>query len=321
MRLKAVTLSIVLAATTYLVIVLWAGRADVFAAIGRVGVSTLSAILGLSLANYILRFLRWHYYLRKLGYALPITSDLLIYIGGFALTTTPGKAGELARTLWLRPYGVVPSRSIAAFVAERLQDFLAISLLSCLGLFLYPGGRWLLLAALGVLGLAFGLLYLPEGTRAVTRWSEKSRLGAFVNQMTEIIAHTRGCLAPVPLLAGLVVGIVAWAAESWGFALVLQALGHPLSLPTALSIYAISMLTGAVSFLPGGLGGSEAAMIVLLRVVEVPLGIAVSGTLLIRLATLWFAVLLGIIALSIRARRPSMGADSVTPSVVTEAAQ
>jgi uncharacterized protein (TIRG00374 family) len=284
-------------------------------------------VLGLSLTNYGLRFSRWHYYLHKLGCRLPMRADLLIYIGGFALTTTPGKAGELARTLWLQPYGVAPSRSIAVFFSERLQDFVAILLLCCLGLSWYPGGRWLLLAALGLPVAALVLLYLPGSARAMNRWSEtnrqgqRSRMAVLVHRMTEILAHTRGCLTPVPLLIGLVIGIAAWSAEGWGFAILLVALGHPLTLATAFSIYAFSMLTGAASFLPGGLGGSEAAMIVLLRLTGVPLGVAVSATLLIRLATLWFAVLLGIIALSIRTKTSSIVPAAVTSSVVTEAAK
>jgi uncharacterized protein (TIRG00374 family) len=146
-------------------------------------------------------------------------------------------------------------------------------------------------------------------------------MAVLVHRMTEILAHTRGCLTPVPLLIGLVIGIAAWSAEGWGFAILLVALGHPLTLATAFSIYAFSMLTGAASFLPGGLGGSEAAMIVLLRLTGVPLGVAVSATLLIRLATLWFAVLLGIIALSIRTKTSSIVPAAVTSSVVTEAAK
>ena len=321
MRMKATTTSIVLAAAAYLIFVIWAGRAEVITAIGRVGLSTLCVLLSLSFSNYILRFLRWHYYLQKLGCLMPIVPDFLIYIGGFALTTTPGKAGELARTLWLRPYGVAPSRSIAAFVSERLLDFVAIVLLSCLAFSSYPGGGWLLLAAVGLLISAFGLLYVPRAGRTLVRWTEKSRLRTFVHQTTEIMALTRGCLTPIPLLVGLVLGIAAWAAESWGFAILLEALGHPLALPTALSIYAFSMLTGAVSFLPGGLGSSEAAMVVLLRLAGVPIGIAVSGTLLIRLATLWFAVVLGIVAIAVRANTPSGEANAIKATGITEPAK
>ena len=57
------------------------------------------------------------------------------------------------------------------------------------------------------------------------------------------------------------------------------------------------MLIGGLSFLPGGLGGSEAVMIGLLVWQGVAHPLAVTVTLITRLATLWFAVVLGIVAL------------------------
>ncbi len=62
------------------------------------------------------------------------------------------------------------------------------------------------------------------------------------------------------------------------------------------------MLAGAVSMLPGGLGGAEATLIALLCLWGLTLSTAVAATLLINVATLWLAVLLGVIALSIHAR-------------------
>jgi uncharacterized protein (TIRG00374 family) len=100
-------------------------------------------------------------------------------------------------------------------------------------------------------------------------------------------------------------GLCAWGAEAGAFWVLLQAMQSPQSLVTAVSVYAFAMLAGAVSFMPGGLGGSEATMVLLLTVCQVPLPTAVSATLVIRVATLWFAVFLGIVALSIRFRAPS----------------
>jgi len=57
------------------------------------------------------------------------------------------------------------------------------------------------------------------------------------------------------------------------------------------------MLVGALSFLPGGLGGAEATMVALLILNHVDQPQSVAATILIRLATLWFAVVLGVIAL------------------------
>jgi uncharacterized protein (TIRG00374 family) len=201
-----------------------------------------------------------------------------------------------------------------------MQDFIAILLFSCLGLSLYPGERWLLWVGAGGVSAALLVLFVPAIARVATRWSPtgNGRVTALIHQMAEVLAHMRGCLAPGPLVAGLALGVLAWSVESWGFDILLRALGYPLPLATAFSIYAFSMLTGGISFLPGGLGGSEAAMIILLRLVGVPLSVAVAGTLLIRLTTLWFAVLLGIIALSVRATVPAGHAmpSPVLPEVV-----
>jgi uncharacterized protein (TIRG00374 family) len=302
----AVTVSTVLAAAGYLGAVLWAGRSGVIAALERMGAGTAVILLALSLVNYALRFVRWHYYLRLLGARIGVWHDLRIYIGGFALTTTPGKAGELARSLWLRPYGVPASSSVAAFCAERLQDFVVVLGLASLEIALHPHGVWLLTAAFALLAAALAVVLVPAAGRTVLRAASgrAGRIAAVAARLTRVLEETRGCLRPGPLLMGLSLGAVAWGAESLGFSLLLRWLGHPVPAAAAFSIYAFSMLAGAVSFMPGGLGGSEATMVILLKLRGLPSTDAVSATLVIRAATLWFAVLLGILALSLRTRAP-----------------
>jgi len=62
----------------------------------------------------------------------------------------------------------------------------------------------------------------------------------------------------------------------------------------AMGIYAVSMLAGGLSFLPGGLGGAEAAMVALLVAGGAVFGTAALATVICRAVTLWFAVILGI---------------------------
>ncbi len=145
-------------------------------------------------------------------------------------------------------------------------------------------------------------------------------MAAKLRALEEILAHARGCLTPTSLLIGSILGLFAWSAESAGFAILLRSLGHPVPAMTAMSIYGLSMLAGAISFMPGGLGGSEATMIILLRLCGIPMTIAVSATLLIRAATLWFAVALGLVALSVRLKKPNQYRESVLDSVPSDAA-
>ncbi|MDP2769829.1 MAG: flippase-like domain-containing protein [Giesbergeria sp.] len=122
-----------------------------------------------------------------------------------------------------------------------------------------------------------------------------ARLGKLASHSIEIVLHSGRCFSLPMLLYGITLGLVAWGAEGLAFYYIMHALGSDLSLPTALFIYAFSMLVGALSFLPGGLGGAEATMVALLMLNHVAQPQAVAATVLIRLATLWFAVALGIL--------------------------
>jgi uncharacterized protein (TIRG00374 family) len=107
--------------------------------------------------------------------------------------------------------------------------------------------------------------------------------------------------------------LVAWGAEAFAFHLMLDWLGLQVDVAFAVFVYAAAMLAGALSFLPGGLGGAEATMVSLLLWLGQPQAPAVAATVLIRLTTLWFAVVLGLLALgSLLRQRPDALVDSTT---------
>jgi len=74
----------------------------------RAAVSALPGILwfqvvALSLLSYLLRFARQHHFIGIMGYGVPLILNLEIYLAAFALTLTPGKAGETIRSVYLYP--------------------------------------------------------------------------------------------------------------------------------------------------------------------------------------------------------------------------
>ena len=105
------------------------------------------------------------------------------------------------------------------------------------------------------------------------------------------------CHRPLVLASALIISIFAWGAEALAFYWILEFMGADIPLQIAIFIYALAMLAGAVSFMPGGLGGAEAVMVGLLTWKGMPVPDAVAATVLIRLATLWFAVAIGAIML------------------------
>lgn len=272
------------------------------AALERLGRTGVALVLGLSLLNYLLRFERWARYLGALGHALPRAHHGCIYMAGFAFTVSPAKAGEAVRALYLRPLGVPYADSIAALFVERLLDLLAMALLSTLMLAGAPGQRGLLVAVLGLAAASIWLLSRPGLPPALDALAKRQPggIGAALARLAEGLHSAHRLLRPRMLFAGLAAGLIAWGAEGIGFGLILSGLDQPLGLPAATGVYALAVLAGgAAFFLPGGIGGMEMAMSALLLTQGVPLPAAIIATLVCRLATLWFAVAIGLVAAAV----------------------
>src|SRR5712692_1783329 len=135
---KTVIASIILATLLYLGVAVYSGWQDVWSAAVRIGANGLVLALALSLTNYGIRSVRWSRYLTVLGHPLQWRINLNIYLAGFALTTTPGKFGELVRSMLLKQHGIRYSASMAAFVAERASDLMALLALMFIGTFSHP---------------------------------------------------------------------------------------------------------------------------------------------------------------------------------------
>ena len=88
--------------------------------------------------------------------------------------------------------------------------------------------------------------------------------------------------------------------------------GAHIGLQGATFVYAATTVAGALSFLPGGLGVTEAGMLTLLGRLGsgIGSGIATAATVVTRTATLWFAVALGLPALLLYARRKHVKIDA-----------
>jgi uncharacterized protein (TIRG00374 family) len=292
---RAVVISVVMSAIGYLGFSLWIGWQDVSAAVGHVGFVGIVLALVMSLINYALRFVRWQGYLHTLGHPVPWLPSLKIYLAGFALTTTPGKAGEALRGFLLRKHDVPYSTSFAAFFSERLSDLFAIVLLTLFGLTLYPDATPVI--AIGVGLVLIGLLALSQ-RRLIERLAtaipeNRGALLGMVKHMFDVMIEAQRCNRLGMLIFATVLSVIAWTAEALAFYWILGWMGATVSITFAVFVYAISMLVGALSFMPGGLGGAEAVMVALLIWKGMSSPDAIAATIVIRLATLWFAVAIG----------------------------
>lgn len=266
----------------------------------------LPLILVGTVINYWLRWLKWDYYLRylKLDRDVDRSTSGLIFTAGLVMSVTPGKMGEVLKSFLLRQRNGTPiSRSAPIVLAERLTDGIAMLLLMGLGLTLYPPARplFVILVLLTIIGIM--IVQRQTLALAIIRMIARLPLGQRLAPRLETIYTTTAQLLHWRiLLISTVISVVSWGFECLAFFWVLMGVGSTPSwvlLLQATFIFAASTLFGLVSFLPGGLGASEVSSVgLLLALVGLSASAATTATIVIRFCTLWFGVLLGVIALA-----------------------
>jgi len=251
-------------------------------------------------ASWALRFAKWHFYLRCLEIPLAWWPSLQVFLAGFTMAISPGKLGEVLKAILVRErVGTPVVRTASAVMAERLTDVAGLVLLGGLGVTALPHGPLLL----GGLALALVVAVVALQAPTVSRPAQRLLPGRLVEPVRLFVHGGRALLAPRALAVALALSIVAWFLECLAFALILDGLAVPLPLRSATFVYAFASLAGAISMLPGGLGVAEGSLTALLAGLGTPLPEAAAGTLLVRAATLWLAVALGVVTVAAAFRR------------------
>ena len=295
---KRLLLAIGLAATAYaLALALW-GDASPVAALQRLASWTGLQAAALCVLSYVLRGLRWRWWMARYQRRLGLLEGLRLYVAGYAFTPTPGNMGEALRGLWLARQPLSTAQGLAIFGAERLADLACLVLmgLPVLGWLLWQGPLASALAAgwsaAAVPALALWLAALALATLAGLLWVWRQRRRGRLPWLQEAWL----CLATRPWL-WFSWTFTAWSAQGLAVWLICADAGLDLSLWVAAGLYALAMVGGALSALPAGLGGTEALLTGLLVGQGASAGGALAVTVVVRVLTLWLAVALGLLCL------------------------
>lgn len=266
---------------------------------------TVILMLALAFVGFVLRALRWGHLMRLFGHTVSLGDALYLHISGQTMGITPGHVGEVLKPVLSREVaGLRMSRGVPLMFAERVADLIAVILLTLGGLSAIGGATWIVVTGLVVVAAGTAVASSAWFQRLALRvlgaksWSARKRDSA------EIISETiRRSLDWRMLLWSVPVSVIAWGLEGVGFALCLRDLGMTgLSLPSAISVYGLATIAGAFSFVPGGIGFTEASMTGVLIALGMPAAASSAATIITRATTLWWSVLVGWVFLSSRPR-------------------
>jgi uncharacterized protein (TIRG00374 family) len=286
----------------------WRGVGKMGGELARFGVWAFAVACALAFGNYLVRWVRWEFYLARLEIrGVSRLDSLLTFLSGFVLTVTPGKVGEVFKCMVLhRIHGVPVERTAPIIIAERVTDVLGIVVLIVFGSLGFSGG--LLWAALGVGAVVVLLVVVSHRGLSLALIGFVERMPGAIGRAGPKLHHAYESLAimvrPSNLVLPTVLSIAAWAMECGALWVILKGFRQSTGFGLATFFYATSTLAGALVPVPGGLGVTEASLQGQLQDLgHVSPTASTASMILVRFATLWFAVLVGFGALSLLRRR------------------
>ncbi|MEX1362595.1 MAG: lysylphosphatidylglycerol synthase transmembrane domain-containing protein [Nannocystaceae bacterium] len=272
--------------------------------------------LVLSAGNYLLRFAKWELSLgwlavRDQAPGLTRGRSLLIYLAGLSMSITPGKVGEVLRSMLLKASDGVPfTRTAPIVVADRLTDLVALVLIAAIGVSERPQYVPVLVATVALVTAGAVVLGSPRLLGGIfDRLERVERLRGLVAKGRPLVDSSATLMRPGPMAWLTLLSVMGWGLECVGFWLVLGGFeGVDPSLRMSALLWSAGTLVGALSFLPGGLGATEGSLVVATTrlVAGATQAVALASALLGRMATLWFGELVGGIALALFLRDPAV---------------
>lgn len=294
--------SLVFALLVYAGLALYSDWTQLSAALQTFPWLWLLPVLGLTLVNYGGRALRWHWYLHLLGSPITLRDSLRVFGVGMLMVMTPGKAGEFLKPYMVKSVAGTPfSVTAPVILAERLLDGMAMLMLAAVGLIVFPDTTARVVAGIVLTGFAVFIVVLQ--IRPLALWA--LGIGERLPVVSKFAGHLHRFYESATLVfnlrnltIGVGVGALCWAAEGVAYYLVLLGFGAPAGMTTVMTavfIFSISTVIGAVIAMPGGLGGVEGSLVALsVQLAALTTAEATAAALLIRFCTLWLGVLVGV---------------------------
>ncbi|MEP0861641.1 MAG: flippase-like domain-containing protein [Ignavibacterium sp.] len=298
-KLKQRTLiSIAFAGILYLAITVYIDFDLLLNSFARFNLLLIPILLLLSLGNYFARYFKWNYYLSELKIKLDKKDSLLIFMSGLLMSVTPGKIGELLKAYLVKTVNKTPVSVTGPIIfAERATDFLSLTILALIGAYIYDYGRDA--ALIITIFILIGILILTNRKLFDSIMSVLSRI-KFVEKRIDSIErlyHSTYTLLKIkPLVIAILISVVSWGFECYGYYLVINNFNTAIDVSWSFFSYSFSTIVGAVSMLPGGLGVTEGSFLLMLTSKGLTANDAAATTFITRVATLWFAVLVGVVA-------------------------
>lgn len=258
----------------------------------------LPAILFLANIMILLLALRFHRLLRKLGIEISLKKSILIYISGLSFGITPGGAGTIVKSHIIKSWYNIPiSKTAPIIFVEKWTELNSVLLILTACIFIEGIME---VKIIGTVGIIVSLLFLGlVRNQTVFSIFKKTMIRFKLSKYEEIIENSQSTfkiLTGVGItLEGLFITTIAKLAEAFSIYLVLKALKMQIDFIFSTQVFYTSIVSGFLSFIPGGFIVTEGSMLGLLVKYGTEFSLATVAVIFSRLLSIWYATILGLI--------------------------
>ena len=258
----------------------------------------LFLIFSLGFLSHVVKSLRQKELLGMVGEKIPTFQNMTIYMSGLSLVTTPGGAGIFIKSVYLKKLFSIPTeKSIAVIFLEKYHDLLAGTSIILVTLMIHFG--LVSMSLVIVSSILLGIMYLLIKSQSVFLflYSRLQKIRLISKNLPKIgPSESFSTLTnPKNMTRGWLFSVLGWGIDSLSVYMVFLALNIDLGYLLTSQIYLTSLGYGILSLLPGGIGVSEGVADLLLVRQGLDLSIAASLVILMRLCTVWFATVIGVV--------------------------
>jgi glycosyltransferase 2 family protein len=283
----------------YVAIVLFSDLEKISQNFVQVKYEYLPAILTLYLLSIITKVFRQQLLYNKIGVRMNFKYNLMIFFSGLSMIVTSGGVGSLIKSQFLKDmHGHSRSKTMPVVLVERYHDLLsATSIIIVLSFFYEITGIRIFSIVISIL-LGF-IYYLVRHERVFTFVTNKISKFRLLRKFANNIIESRESLQKLSdkkiVVVSWLISLVGLILEAVCVNLSFQAFNLNYSIANSTLIYFTSLIIGAISFIPGGVGLTEGSLIGFLLANKVNFSTSSSLVLFVRLTTIWFSTFIGFV--------------------------
>lgn len=246
--------------------------------------------------GYLISFVKWNYFTRTLKLRVPFRKNLAVYLSLYSMELTPGRIGRVLTAFTLNRITNIRFINIAPIVTmDIFTDFLGIAMLALIAAFFFSTYFIYVAIVDAILLIPFVFLLNPWFFKILKKLGKKNdKVNSFTLYGEEYFASQSKLNKPRVYIVAILFTLPSAFFYSLSLYFSLQAIGAFPSVGASTSIYSISQVAGMVTSLPGNIGVTDGFLVGLLgSTMSLQPAVSSAVTIMTRIASLWFGVILG----------------------------